>query len=615
MEILPLSEETNKPPTGFECRFAVHVDPPEHNEPDMHLVKLQTHNADGTITPEVKLVYNYKRPFWIAQKGARQYKQHKEWEDINKLIKYETTQSNLSRSIARAIGNPGFRGQLKQLYESPYIYGSEILSTALLKKTLSDRHPNLKTKYTVAVGDIETDVINGSEEIIMMSITFKSSVTIAVLKSYLQGEVMVEEKFDKAMKKYLSNAELLRPNPDNKKELIPTNVDILKERNIQYELKIVDTPLDIVKIIAAKANELKPDFFAFWNIDFDMSKILKTLDNYNIHPKDIFSDPIVPKSYRYFRYKKGAQQKVTASGKITPIKPAAQWHTVFSTSSFYFVDAMCVYKQVRTGKQEEQSYSLDAILKRNNLGGKLHFKEADHLTGLKWHQLMQSRFKIEYMVYNVWDCISVEMLDEKNGDMALTMPMFSDFSDFQHFNSQPRRLVDKLHYFCLEKGKVIGVTPPKGDGKDSDDVEDNGDEDNEDEEELEMTEANASKVSLDLKGWIITLPAHLIQDSGLKCIEEFPNLRSNCHVHTGDLDVSASYPNGGATLNMSKETTILEIGRVDGVDEYTQRMQGINLATAGHVNGVEYCQAMFNFPSMIDMLSEFNKENTVVSDQ
>lgn len=81
------------------------------------------------------------------------------------------------------------------------------------------------------------------------------------------------------------------------------------------------------------------------------------------------------------------------------------------------------------------------------------------------------------------------------------------------------------------------------------------------------------------------------------------------------LDVSASYPNGGAVLGISKETTILEVGRVEGIDEYTQRMQGINLTTAGHVNGVEYCQAMFNFPSMVDMLSEFYKEDTVVSNQ
>lgn len=96
-------------------------------------------------------------------------------------------------------------------------------------------------------------------------------------------------------------------------------------------------------------------------------------------------------------------------------------------------------------------------------------------------------------------------------------------------------------------------------------------------------------------------------DNGLKCIEEYPDLSTNIHVQTGDLDVSASYPNGGAVLNVSKETTRREMGKILGIDEYTQRLQGINLATGGHVNAVEYCTTMFNFPQMTEMLAEFNK--------
>ena len=49
------------------------------------------------------------------------------------------------------------------------------------------------------------------------------------------------------------------------------------------------------------------------------------------------------------------------------------------------------------------------------------------------------------------------------------------------------------------------------------------------------------------------------------------------------------------------------MGRIEGIDEYTQRMQGINLATAGHVNAVEFCTTMFNFPPMTEMLKEFNR--------
>ena len=72
-----------------------------------------------------------------------------------------------------------------------------------------------------------------------------------------------------------------------------------------------------------------------------------------------------------------------------------------------------------------------------------------------------------------------------------------------------------------------------------------------------------------------------------------------------------SDPNGGATLNISKETTVLEIGRVEGIDEYTQRMQGINLSTAGHVNAVDYCINMFKFPTMFELLDEMNKDITI----
>lgn len=79
------------------------------------------------------------------------------------------------------------------------------------------------------------------------------------------------------------------------------------------------------------------------------------------------------------------------------------------------------------------------------------------------------------------------------------------------------------------------------------------------------------------------------------------------------LDVTASYPNGGATLNISKETTVNEIGRIEGIDEYTQRMQNINLITAGHVNAVEYCTSMFNFPTMFELLDEFEKENNTIT--
>lgn len=492
----------------YECRFAVFVEPPEQNAPDMHLIKTIKHDADGNRTPEVKLVYNYQRPFWIAKKGQRNYTQHKEWEDKDNLIEGKTSQSKLIPSIARALNMPWFKGNLKKLCESPYIYGAEILSTALIKKAYAERYPDLQTPFSVAVADVETDVIYGTKDITMMTVTYKDKVFTAVCKDFISGIANIEAKFREKMHKYIGH--------------------VIEARNITFDLVIVDNAAEVVRAAMSKAHEWKPDFLAFWNMDFDITKIIEACEKYGVDPKDIFSDPIVPKQYRYFRYKQGPSKKVTASGLVTPIKPAARWHTVYSTSSFYVIDAMCVYKHVRIGQPEKQSYALDAILKEEKLDQKLKFEEASHLTGLAWHEFMQANYKIEYMVYNVFDCIAIEQLDEKTKDMAFTMPLFSGYSDFENFKSQPRRSVDNLHFFVQTKGKVIGVTPQIAKSKN------NG----QDEEEDDVEDIESELLGLD--GWIITLPAHLIMDNGLKCIEEFPNLHTNFHIHTGDLDVSAS---------------------------------------------------------------------------
>ena len=96
--------------------------------------------------------------------------------------------------------------------------------------------------------------------------------------------------------------------------------------------------------------------------DYEMSRFIEACERANTNPAVIFTDPSVPKEYKYFNYKRGPAQKVTASGKITPIPPAARWHTVYCPASFYIIDAMCTFKHTRIGKPERPSYSLDSLL-------------------------------------------------------------------------------------------------------------------------------------------------------------------------------------------------------------------------------------------------------------
>jgi hypothetical protein len=112
--------------------------------------------------------------------------------------------------------------------------------------------------------------------------------------------------------------------------------------------------------------------------------------------------------------------------------------------------------------------------------------------------------------------------------------------------------------------------------------------------------------TLNLRGWIVTLPAHLVVDNGLRIIKGMPWMRTNIRAHVGDLDVSASYPNGGAVCNISKETTHKEIISIKGVEESVMRMEGINLS-GGHTNAMEICTALFGMPTLDEMLDAFEE--------
>lgn len=477
-----------------ECRFAVYVPPPEHGMPDLHVIKEQIHhtNPDGSITlkPHLQFVYNFERKFWISKKGYQDHKEKKECEYLDRLIEFKSTQSKLVENIAKALGTPWFKGNLRKLCASPFVYGSDILSTAIIKQTYIDKYPELKTPFTLGVFDVETDVLNGTGEIIMASFTSKTVVFTAVVKDFVAQVSDLKNKIDSAMNKYLG--------------------EYVESRNIKSEVVFVDSPIEAIRTTINKAHEVKPDFLAIWNIDFDIgTKVIEACEKARVDPADIFSDPSIPKEYRYFHYKKGQTKKVTASGLETPIKPSAQWHVATCPSSFYLIDAMCVYRQVRVGKPEQQSYSLDSILNLELKLGKLKFEEANKYTKLRWHQFMQENYKVEYIIYNRFDCIGMELLDEKTQDLAITFPLFAGCSDFSVFNSQPRRKVDDLHYYFLKNNRVIGST-----GSDM------------------ATEDDTDTLSL--VGWITALPAAPVADNGLCLIKEYPNLKTNIRPHTAD---------------------------------------------------------------------------------
>jgi len=490
----------------YECIHATYHRCQNYSGHDLVLVKEHVHLKDGTIVPNVRMVEDYKRHYWITRDGFQTHTDKKEWEDVARLKRSTSTQANLEANIARAL-NKNIKGaRLSMLSRSPYLYGSDITSTTLIKHRYMENAPDVTSVSSSAVLDVETNTVRKnltdsdlliieniedkiarqtlecdrlerqikesdgeillttkekaalqkehetirksilrkvesvkeiSEQIISGSLTMGSKAFLAVSKCWLRKHGDVTGDLQTLFEKYLGKYK--------------------KERDITLEVEIVDNDAEITKALLAKAHEWKPDFIAIWFINFDIPKLVQSLQRHGIDPAQVFSDPSVPDNFKSFRYKEAQQQKTTATGKITTKHYCDLWHVVHAPASFYFVDAMCLYKLVRVTEPMQPSYSLDSILGINLDLGKLRFEEADQYTGVEWHQVMQTNHQLEYLIYNVFDCIGVELLEEKNRDLT-TLRMLVGHSDLDRFTSTPRRLADDLHFVCLEDGKVMGST-------------------------------------------------------------------------------------------------------------------------------------------------------------
>lgn len=649
-----MSEIKEKKVIGRECKFVVHMPAKEHGDDDMHYVKERIHYDDGTTEPGSRIIKNFKRPYAITKRSKRNHQEKKEWEHVDNLDHFECTQSELRGHLAKRLDKGWGRETVRQLANSQYVYGTDISSTTLIKKTLyRDRWPDLLTSETVAVLDIETNMMEKNEEPIMTTVVVGEKVRIAILNKVVQGYADKEGRLQRAIQKYVHDFMDIRNKKSQQSQFYFDKVekkakdkiissedidklleitsqggdqdeairnyvatckggteaeleaaawdkdDIVELHNFQIEVKFVDTQFELFKFCFDLLHAEKPDFLAIWNMNFDLPRIFDALKNEGVDPRDIFCDPEVPRDRRVFRYKQDDPKRTTSSGAVKPKNASDQWHTLFLTASFYVVDAMCAYRYIRLGNQEESSYALDAILAKilKRKIQKLKFPQADGYSGPAWHEFMQRNYIFEYAAYNIFDCLAMIFLDEKTKDLRLTFHAASFISDFENFKSLPKRITDALYFDIRPDGWMLGDAGA-GAPKVEPDPEESEDEDEEDDDDPYSMYSE----TLDLRNWILTLPAHL-QTMGLNVILENPHLPTGIRAFVYDSDAVSAYPSCISVANVSKETTRREIIAIIGKEELLFRMQNLNLVLGG-VNAIEYSTKMFDMDKPLEVLDK-----------
>jgi hypothetical protein len=608
---------------GIEPKHITYVKAQDGTNHDLLVAKEMVHLKDGRRIPNLRMKEDYQRPFWVTQPGRRNHRDKKDYEYVSNCQKYTSTQIELPRRIAKTLNDfsSGPNPPIKRLARSPYLYGADVSSACLFKADYRQKWPDLISFNKVAAGDIETNVHSKDGEIICMSATCRENATLVYLKSWI-GDIHdpVGQTHAKA-KEYIG--------------------DVLESRNTKLEVLVVDNPSDIVITVLERLHQWQPEFFTFWNMDYDVTRMIAALEDAAIDPAKVFSDPRVPDKYRYCYYRRGPAQKVTASGKTMSINIEDRWNWLTHPASFQTIDSMPVYRILRVANGKDSSYALDYILDkelsfkfkqtvetpedidkfldevreklRSNPGstpsftinkvpvepeairqaqigdklavaadfGKLKFDATSHLSGLRWHEVMQEKYKIEYGIYNVFDSIALELLDEKTNDLASSISMFAKNSDYKNFNSNPKRLCDDMHFWYLNRDPACVI------GTSSDEPVD----------ELD-------KHVIGHDDWIVTLPSYMAGPTGLKCVKEFPDYKTLVFAHVADLDIVSTYPNVSQLLNIARETCVMEFSRMEGVTEHHRREVGVNL-TGGRVNAVEICEKILGAPTLDQLLADF----------
>lgn len=484
---------------GIEAKNITYVRHQGGATKDLLVVKEVLHLKNSDYRPSrLKFYENYKRPFWVTSPGRRKHKQKKESEYLTNLERYESTQIELTSNIVKALDDysMGPSPSLRKISRSPYLYGTDANSSTYLRNEYQKRGRDLVSPNTVASTDIETDVTDPNQRIIMQSISFKEKMFLGVLREWYEGIDNHHDKIRACAKQHIG--------------------DVMEARNIELVIEDFDTPAQIVKACIDKAHEWKPDFLTAWNAKFEWARWKEALDREGFSFAEVFSDPSIPPQYKYFRHNEGESVKTSVSGKSTKKDTQDIWDWVVHPASFQLVDSMPIYSILRVGAGKESSYSLDSILEKELELNKLHFEETDKYVpgSFRWHQIMQERYRIEYTVYNLFDTISLELLDEKTLDLAMRITMASGVSDFSILHSSPRQLCDTYGFRYLED------TNPS-------------------ERRAMASSSDQLRTPLDdfvitPRQLIVTLPAYLLAPTGIKCVKEADDMRSLVYIHVAD---------------------------------------------------------------------------------
>ena len=550
-----------------------------HGNDDAVIVKVHSYDNDNNCVPELKIFRNLKRSFYVSKKAIQEeHDEKREWEDINNLDKYIVHNTDLPRQVFKSLNGyyPKGRVSMRQLGSSPYLYGADISIETLVKNNLNDKFnkSNIKPKpLTRGMFDTESSMLKGNYgELIMATINHENMIYTSILKSNF---FYIDENGNKKPGN-IKDLEKLAT-----ESLIPDNIfvsnkakELANKANFKLHFHIADKSIDILRWIFEKMHKNKTDFMGVWNLSFDIKLVIKTCEDAGVDPAELLCAPELDKEYKKVRFQEAFRKPSEHISR--------KWDWLYAPSHTQWYDSMCLYSILRIVSGFEISYSLDNILRVNKISdGKLKFKEkiinSEEMSTADWHRHMQTKHPYEYIIYNIFDVMGLQVMEWVNNDSPALHTLMNQ-SSLQNFSKQTRRSADTMYFECLKKNKVVATTSV---GKD----------------------LNLGVIK---EGGAVLSPDRTY-GMGSYSISDTPNLITYVLRHVNDIDLTAIYPRCLIGLNVSRETRISSVLSIKNkTNASIQKLHSgiISLEANSVLIGKEF----FNLPGYEEMNELLKKE-------
>lgn len=649
---------------GIECRFVVPVSPKKYGEDDVHIIKELIHYKDGTTKPNVRVIKGYKRPYWITKPHLRNYNDNREWGRMEEVDKYVAQDKDLINDAGNRLQIYG-KNKYK-VFKSPYLFGAKTSASVYIKHAYRKRFANIKeTPFNIGYLDTEADLDRPtyvaynlktykllkntidldelkkwsglSDKVFNLFISFDEEYWLEFLKDSLKKKRITNEIYNKFLnvrlrkhspisiltyvttegayafvdERYLKKQNLTveEINAYTKEKIGEKKAEFSKEnkdkngwvwtRDISINTIACKGEGDILEKAFATIHKSKIDLLAIWNIAYDMPSMLRACAINGLAPKRLFSDPSVPEEMRHFKWCLGPLKKVSRSGQVKRYDKQEQWHTAELTAGFYFIDQMCSYSAIRLGSPKEQFYNVDAIANKLLGMGKLYLKvdEGIYPGSIEWHSFLTNNHFKEYTAYAFFDVIVMLLMNDYTRDLDLLLPTFVNNSQIRSFTTRTQMLSDNFQTWLMDnENAALGAAGLLS------------------VYQKLIPDVDLDDCNLQLRGIIVNLDVSLVRYKHRSMFEDAPHLKSTVRRFAFDMDAVSAYLSAIVRSNLSRETCLYETYAIDGKSTYDIRRAGLDLLM-GHVSAIDFCTNMFNFPTITELCTEYEKEIALLDEK